>query len=94
LINVQSQNATTYNLTEIIHSQSSEVLKNTTFHDNNKDKMFSKGDYFILKTDWDGPELDRNSDGNFTNDGPIEIGDEFILTHKISGYMIRMNIKT
>ena len=62
--------------------------RNITYYDNDLDENLSKGDYFVLETDWDGLDNDGNGDGNFSNDGPIGIGQNFRLIYLPSGWAI------
>ncbi|UCG69224.1 MAG: hypothetical protein JSV09_15840 [Thermoplasmata archaeon] len=88
LISRASNNVSKLNLSSLVYSHSEGTLNNISYHDKDHDNDLSKGDFFILKTDWDGPNNDGDQDGNFTNDGPIMDGDQIILSYWKNGSII------
>jgi hypothetical protein len=84
-----------YKLKDLIHMEPNLDAHNISYHDNDHDNKLSAEDLLILKTDWDGPDSDGNSDRNFMNDGPFGYGDSVKLIHnKTSGTICKYTIKT
>lgn len=77
-----------YNRYFISDIEPGDPRENITYLDNDRDGNLSMGDSFILEIDWDGPEKDGSSDGNFTNDGPVEDRQHFILGYRPAGKAI------
>ena len=86
--NIESNISDGYKKCIIVNIEPKDNRRNITYYDNDLDENLSKGDYFILETDWDGPDNDGNGDENFSNDGPIGIGQNFRLIHLPSGWAI------
>ena len=86
--NVESNISDIYKKYLIVNIEPKDNRRNITYYDNDIDENLSKGDYFVLETDWDGLNNDGNGDGNFSNDGPIGIGQIFQLLYPRSGWAI------
>jgi hypothetical protein len=85
IISRESESVVSYNLQEIIIEDPDNNVFNISYHDNKKDNKLSLDDSLILKIDYDGPNLDGNNDGNYTNEGPYTEGDVIRFMHKEIG---------
>ena len=78
----ENSSALRLDLEDILKEDPNEVNGSIYYYDHKNDNKLSAGDSLILKIDHDGPNLDGDNDGNYTNDGPFSDGDIIKLMHK------------